>query len=63
MSVRTDFYFSSPCFTYMTLCACVFVGVLYLMLVNSSNELMFAIYSIRHNIKRIARLALGLKCV
>ena len=31
----------------------VFIGVLYLVLVNRSNELIFAIYSIRHKIKCI----------
>ena len=35
------------------MCARVFIGVFGLVLVNSSNELMFAIYSIRHKTKRI----------
>ena len=35
------------------MCARVFIGVFGLLLVNSSNELMFAIYSIRHKTKRI----------
>ena len=35
------------------MCARVFIGVFDLLLVNSSNELMFAIYSIRHKIKGI----------
>ena len=52
-SVRTGPYILFKSMFYMDLCARVFIGVFGLLLVNSSNELMFAIYSIRHKTKRI----------
>ena len=56
-SVRTGLYIFVKSMFYIGrtvyMCARVFIGVFGLLLVNSSNELMFAIYSIIHKTKRI----------
>ena len=52
-SVRTGLYIFFKSMFYIDRLHVRFIGVFGLLLVNSSNELMFAIYSIRHKTKRI----------